>query len=116
MSIIATLCCCWPFGIVGVILSIMAANHFKKGNDVEASKKLKAAKFFTFMAFLFGFLMLVGAGVYFMMVYDGDMDMGDWSEYWNGEDYDGVEYTDTLSEEPQNEWRDDRGFNDDRRH
>ena len=67
-AILETVCCCQPFGIVGIIFSIQANSAKKFGNVNEAMAKSKTAKkFLIWGAILGGLTYLVAFGVNFFV-------------------------------------------------
>eukprot|EP01129_Flabellula_baltica_P003093 TRINITY_DN1293_c0_g1_i2.p1 TRINITY_DN1293_c0_g1~~TRINITY_DN1293_c0_g1_i2.p1 ORF type:complete len:149 (-),score=42.60 TRINITY_DN1293_c0_g1_i2:35-481(-) len=65
VSIVSIFCCFWPLGIVGLISSVMANSHFKKGNVVAAQKHLRMSKIANTMAITIGVMSIIGALLYF---------------------------------------------------
>ena len=74
VSIISTLCCCIPFGIVAIVFSAKINSAVTSGNMEEAKKAAKTAKIWTIVAVVAGlianiaFLVITamsGAGSYY---------------------------------------------------
>ena len=63
LSIISTVCCCLPFGIVGIVFSVKINSALNAGNYEEAAQKAKMAKIWTIVSFVVG---LVVGILYFM--------------------------------------------------
>ena len=63
LSIICTLCCCLPFGIVGIVFSVKINSAMNVGNYEEAAQNAKMAKIWTIVSFVVG---LVVGILYFM--------------------------------------------------
>lgn len=55
-SIVVTLLCCLPLGIVGIIFAAQAQTELGRGNYGEAQAKAKQAKTFTIIGFAIGLL------------------------------------------------------------
>ena len=74
VSIISTLCCCIPFGIVAIVFSATINSAVTSGNMEEAKKATKTAKIWIIVAVIAGlianiaFLVITamsGAGSYY---------------------------------------------------
>lgn len=63
LSIISTVCCCLPFGIVGIVFSVKINSAMNVGNYEEAAQNAKMAKIWTIVSFVVG---LVVGILYFM--------------------------------------------------
>ena len=63
LSIISTVCCCLPFGIVGIVFSVKINSAMNAGNYEEAAQNAKMAKIWTIVSFVVG---LVVGILYFM--------------------------------------------------
>ena len=63
LSIISTVCCCLPFGIVGIVFSVKINSAMNAGNYEEAVQNAKMAKIWTIVSFVVG---LVVGILYFM--------------------------------------------------
>ena len=63
LSIISTVCCCLPFGIVGIVFSVKINSALNAGNYEEAAQNAKIAKIWTIVSFVVG---LVVGILYFM--------------------------------------------------
>ena len=64
LSIISTVCCCLPFGIVGIVFSVKINSALNAGNYEEAAQNAKMAKIWTIVSFVVG---LVVGILYFMV-------------------------------------------------
>ena len=53
-SIVFTIVCCWPFGIVGIIFAILTRRRFNQGNYKGAKKASEVAEWMCILAFTFG--------------------------------------------------------------
>ena len=53
-SIVFTIVCCWPFGIVGIIFAILTRTRFNRGNYKGAKKASEVAEWMCILAFTFG--------------------------------------------------------------
>lgn len=65
LSIISTLCCCPPFGIVAIVFSAKINNAMNEGNAEEAKKSAKRAKIWIIVAFVTGIISYI---LYFALV------------------------------------------------
>ena len=63
LSIISTVCCCLPFGIVGIVFSVKINSAMNAGNYEEAAQNAKMAKIWTIVSFVVG---LVAGILYFI--------------------------------------------------
>lgn len=54
LSIISTVCCCLPFGIVGIVFSVKINSALNAGNYEEAAQNAKMAKIWTIVSFVVG--------------------------------------------------------------
>ena len=54
LSIISTVCCCLPFGIVGIVFSVKINSAMNAGNYEEAVQNAKMAKTWTIVSFVVG--------------------------------------------------------------
>ena len=63
LSIISTVCCCLPFGIVGIVFSVKINSAMNAGNYEEAAQDAKMAKIWTIVSFVVGLLFWI---VYFV--------------------------------------------------
>ncbi len=66
-SILATLLCCLPFGIIGIIYASKVETRFYAGDLVGAVKASSAAETWTLVSFffgLFGFLIFIGLAIF----------------------------------------------------
>lgn len=62
-SIVATLLCCLPLGVVGIVFAAQSKSAWDSGNAVEAKEKADKAKMFTLIA--------AGAGLLVTVVFFG---------------------------------------------
>lgn len=58
-SIVATVLCCLPFGIVGIVYAAKVDSHYFSGRYEEASRAARTAKLWTLIAFGAGLLYLI---------------------------------------------------------
>lgn len=56
LSIISTLCCCLPFGVVGIVFSAKINSSMTAGNLEEAQNNAKMAKIWIIVSFAIGIL------------------------------------------------------------
>lgn len=56
LSIISTICCCLPFGIVGIVFATKINGAVSAGNMEEARSAAKKAKIWIIVAFAVGFI------------------------------------------------------------
>ena len=68
LSIISTLCCCLPFGVVGIVFSAKINSAMTAGNYEEAMKNAKTAKIWIIVSFAIGILTYA---IYFIMMLTG---------------------------------------------
>lgn len=61
-SVVATLCCCLPLGIVALVYAAQVNTKLAAGDEAGAQESSKKAKTWVFAAFL-GFIVLICAGV-----------------------------------------------------
>ncbi|MEX2324112.1 MAG: CD225/dispanin family protein [Nitriliruptoraceae bacterium] len=67
-SIVATVCCCLPLGIVGIVFAAQAQSAVSATNYTEAQEKARLAKIFSLVSyglgvvFIGGWLLLMAAG------------------------------------------------------
>ena len=66
LSVISTLCCFWPLGIVALIFSAMAQSAFKRGQVAKGRKHLKYASCINSVVFIVGFLVICALLGYFL--------------------------------------------------
>ncbi len=59
-SIVATLLCCLPLGVVGIIFAAQAQSAVSVGNVTEAQEKARLARIFTLIAVGLGLVFIVG--------------------------------------------------------
>jgi hypothetical protein len=55
-SILATLFCCLPLGVAGIVFAAQAESHSKSGNHAAAVEASNKAKLWTTLSFVFGIL------------------------------------------------------------
>nr|WP_296066234.1 CD225/dispanin family protein [uncultured Mediterraneibacter sp.] len=67
LSIISTVCCCLPFGIVGIVFSVKINSAMNAGNYEEAAQDAKMAKIWTIVSFVVGLLLGIVYFVFGMM-------------------------------------------------
>ena len=60
LNIFACLCCCFPLGIAGIIVSTECREAAEKGDKKEANRKSKCAQELAAAALAFGFFAIVG--------------------------------------------------------
>ncbi|HEU4888531.1 MAG TPA: CD225/dispanin family protein [Thermoanaerobaculia bacterium] len=61
-SIIATLCCCLPFGIVAMVYSAQVNTKLAAGDEAGARESSKKARTWIIVAFC-GFIVLIGSSL-----------------------------------------------------
>ncbi|XP_033124560.1 proline rich transmembrane protein 1B-like [Anneissia japonica] len=59
MAILVTLCCCFPFGLIGVAYSISSSNRFDSGDDAGAMAAANLAKKWSITGLVFGIVIIV---------------------------------------------------------
>lgn len=64
-AILTTLCCCLPFGIVGIVYATQVDSHYRAGRYMEAVSAAKNAKTWTLIGIACG----VGAEVLTLVLY-----------------------------------------------
>ena len=69
-SIVITIFCCMPFGIVGIVLSSLVDKYWREGDKEVAIKLSNEAGKWVKYGFIFG--LIVGA-IYFMLIMSGIM-------------------------------------------
>ena len=62
-SILATICCCLPFGIVGIIFTARVDSLYYNGMYAEAEKAAKKAKTWTLLSFFIGLIYLIAVAI-----------------------------------------------------
>lgn len=65
LSIISTICCCPPFGIVAIVFSAKINSALNSGNTEEAEKSAKTAKIWIIVAFAAGIISYI---LYFVLI------------------------------------------------
>lgn len=66
-SIVVTILCCLPLGVVGIVFASQANTEMGVGNWAAAEEKAKQAKTFTIIGFALGLAAyLVGFGIFFL--------------------------------------------------
>lgn len=68
LSILSTLCCCLPFGVVGIVFSAKINSSMAAGNLEEAQKNAKIARIWIIVSFVLGILTWV---IYMMLILTG---------------------------------------------
>lgn len=68
LSILSTLCCCLPFGVVGIVFSAKINSSMAAGNLEEAQKNAKMARIWIIVSFVLGILTWV---IYMMLIVTG---------------------------------------------
>lgn len=58
-SIVATILCCLPFGIVGIIFAVKVDSLYFKGQYAESERMAQKAKMWTLIAFGVGLLYII---------------------------------------------------------
>ena len=58
-SIITTICCCMPLGLIGVIYSVLGKSDLKAGNHDDAVKKSKIAFWCNLVGLILGLIIFV---------------------------------------------------------
>ncbi|HEY3505806.1 MAG TPA: CD225/dispanin family protein [Actinocatenispora sp.] len=61
LSIAATLCCCMPFGVVGIVFSALAMSARDRGDAYEFERQIGRARGWTIAAIVCG---LIIGGIY----------------------------------------------------
>jgi len=67
-SIVATVLCCLPAGVVGIVFASQANSAMASGNWAEAQRKAQQAKTWTLVSVGLGVVVIVGIFVMFAMV------------------------------------------------
>lgn len=67
-SIVATLICCLPAGVVGIVFAAQANSAMSAGNWAEAQRKANQAKTWTLVSVGLGVVVIVGAFIMFAML------------------------------------------------
>ena len=70
-SILCTICCCLPFGVVAIIYSAKVNDKFARGDYEGARKASEAARLWCWLAVIFGVLSNVGAAFIFPSIFKG---------------------------------------------
>lgn len=68
LSILSTLCCCLPFGVVGIVFSAKINSSMAAGNYEEAQKNAKTARIWIIVSFVLG---IVTWAIYMLMIVTG---------------------------------------------
>lgn len=75
-SIVATLLCCLPLGIVAIVFASQAQSAMNAGNMGEAQAKAKQAKTFTLVSVGLGVAVLIAYVLFFVVLGVGMAGMG----------------------------------------
>ncbi len=67
-SILATLLCCLPFGIAGIVYASKVENYWYSGRQSEAQEAAQSARKWTMVSFFVGIAWIV---IYFVLVMVG---------------------------------------------
>ena len=59
LNIVATLCCCLPAGVAGIIFAAMGTSSFNKGDYEDSQKKSKTAMILFFVAIVLGIISVI---------------------------------------------------------
>ncbi len=70
LSIISTVCCCVPFGIVAIVYAAKINSSVSAGNIEEAQRAAKTSKIWIIAAFASGFIVLVLYLLFFLVIGD----------------------------------------------
>lgn len=70
-SIIATILCCLPFGIVGIIFAVKVDSLYFKGQYAESERMAQKAKVWTLVAFVVGLVYII---FWTIMAYTGNLE------------------------------------------
>ena len=70
-SIVATILCCLPFGIVGIIFAVKVDSLYFKGQYAESEKMAQKAKMWTLVAFGVGLVYII---FWVIMAYHGNLE------------------------------------------
>ena len=68
LSIISTVCCCLPFGIVGIVYAAKINSAMNAGDYAEAERSARLAKIWIIVAFVVGIIVNV---IYTLMIFAG---------------------------------------------
>lgn len=68
LSILSTLCCCLPFGVVGIVFSAKINSSMVAGNYEEAQKNAKTARIWIIVSFVLG---IITWAIYMMLIVTG---------------------------------------------
>ena len=68
LSIISTVCCCLPFGIVGIVYAAKINSAMNAGDYAEAERSARLAKIWIIVAFVVGIIVNV---IYALMIFAG---------------------------------------------
>lgn len=68
LSIISTVCCCLPFGIVGIVYAAKINSAMNAGDYAEAERSARLAKIWIIVAFVVGIIVNV---IYTLMIFTG---------------------------------------------
>ena len=68
LSILSTLCCCLPFGVVGIVFSAKINSSMAAGNYEEAQKNAKMARIWIIVSFVLG---IITWAIYMLLIVTG---------------------------------------------
>lgn len=68
LSIISTVCCCLPFGVVGIVYAAKINSAMNAGDYAEAERSARLAKIWIIVAFVVGIIVNV---IYTLMIFAG---------------------------------------------
>ncbi|KAJ8050368.1 Proline-rich transmembrane protein 1 [Holothuria leucospilota] len=60
LSVFVTFCCCFPFGLVAILMSLQVRSRFKNNDYEGALKASQSAKVFSILAILCGTILIIG--------------------------------------------------------
>lgn len=75
-SILATLLCCLPFGIVGIVYASKVSTSYLMGNYALAQKQSDDAKKWTLISVLAGLASIIISIIYYAIVYSSALMLG----------------------------------------
>ena len=68
LSLIATICCSLPLGLIALIFSMLALNSAHRGDARKSRKELRLAKIFYMAALVVGFVLICIVAMYTVYV------------------------------------------------